>query len=154
MKQVTFNEEQGLFVIPCNDGYSCLGLTVCWDRASKLAHELGECLPEDYRAKKFDGELALYADYERLVERARQKHAATGWRSKSELTPELIGLEGKRVEVVHTWESGERETLRFYVGKSTGFIPCHLFIERRNDDGGCGACLGKIESVRVIGGSR
>ena len=147
---VTFDEKSGLFTIPERGGHSYLGLKVCWTRASKLAQELGECIAPDYRAKRFESALALYNDYQRLVEKARQRNAETGWRSSSELTPELCGMEGKRVEVVHEWESGTRETVRFWVGKSTGFIPCHLAIARRNSIGGYSVCLGKIKSVRTI----
>lgn len=148
--QVTFNEETKLFVIPCGDGFTCLGLDVCRELAAKLAAELGETLVEDYREKRFDSPLALYADYSRLIEMARKKNAETGWRSQSELTPELIGLEGKRVEIVHQWKDGAEVKVRFQVGKSTGFIPCHLAIARRNCHGGPAVCLGKIKSVRVI----
>ena len=150
-KNVTFNEEQGLFCIPCNGGgYSCLGLEVCRERAARLSGELGESLPEDYRAKRFESPLALYADYRRMVDIVKAKNDATGFRSQIELTPELCGLEGKRVEVTHEWESGQRETVRFQVGKSTGWIPCHLALHNRNSRGGGAVCLGKIKSVRII----
>ena len=56
-------------------------------------------------------------------------------RSDAELSPQLIGLEGWRVEVVT--ESGE--TRRFIVGRSTGWIPCHIEISRRNALGGVAA---------------
>ncbi len=53
-------------------------------------------------------------------------------RSADGLTPQLVNLEGWRVEVVTTYG----ETRRFYVGKSTGWKPCHLEISRRNVYGG------------------
>lgn len=53
-------------------------------------------------------------------------------RDNSNLTPQLIGLEGWRVEVVTTYE----ETRRFIVGKSTGWQPVHLEIFRRSALGG------------------
>lgn len=151
MKSVTYSSKTRLFTIPCNGGFSCLGVEICRNRAAMLSAELGETLAEDYRAKRFDSPLALYADYCRLVEAARAKNSENGWRSQSELTPELVGLEGKRVEIVHSWpKSGKRETIRFQVGRSTGFIPCHLMIHNSRCSGGPAVCLGKIETVRVI----
>lgn len=56
-------------------------------------------------------------------------------RSDASLSPQLMGLEGWRVEVVTDY--GERR--RFIVGKSTGWIPCHLEISRRSAFGGMAA---------------
>lgn len=154
IKSVTFNEEQQLFVIPSGNGYSCLGLKVCLDRAAKLAGELGKALPEDIRAKRWESAMTLYEYYQSLVETARQENLATGWRTESELVPELMGMEGKRLEIVHQWESGETETVRFWLGKTSGFIPCHLEIKTRRSLGGGAVCLGKIKSIRTIKHSR
>jgi hypothetical protein len=66
-------------------------------------------------------------------------------RDNSGLTPQLIGLEGWRVEVVDA--DGTRK--RFQVGKSTGWRPCHLEISRRNAFGGF--CASKsYASVRPL----
>lgn len=51
------------------------------------------------------------------------------------LTPQLVGLEGWRVEVVTTYG----ETRRFYVGRSTGWAPAHLEIKLRTSTGGFAA---------------
>lgn len=56
-------------------------------------------------------------------------------RSTAGLSPQLIGLEGWRVEVVTTYG----ETRRFYVGRSTGWIPCHIEIKTRRSYGGMSA---------------
>lgn len=53
-------------------------------------------------------------------------------RDLSGLSPQLVGLEGWRVEVVTTYD----KTRRFIVGRSTGWKPCHLEISRRNAYGG------------------
>lgn len=50
----------------------------------------------------------------------------------SGLTPQLIGLEGWRVEV--TAQSGKRR--RFIVARSTGWRPCHIEMPRRGVYGG------------------
>lgn len=57
-------------------------------------------------------------------------------RDNSGLTDQLCGLEGWRVEVLDV--SGDTPR-RFYVGKSTGWRPCHLEIARRTSSGGAPA---------------
>lgn len=66
-------------------------------------------------------------------------------RSDDGLSPQLTGLEGFRVEVVTDYD----ETRRFIVGKSTGWIPCHIEISRRSASGG-GAADKHYKSVRVL----
>ena len=141
----TLNKEQGVFVIHSKSSYSCLGFEVCRIRASKLADELG--------AEQWHGSTKnvrhlkrLYRHYENLTEQARQKHLATGWRSKSELIQELIPYEGKRIEATNCL--GEK--VRFIVGKSTGFIPCHLEIKRRDSSGGCTVSGSPYTHIRII----
>lgn len=56
-------------------------------------------------------------------------------RDLSGLTPELVGLEGWRVEVVTTYG----ETRRFIVGRSTGWRPCHIEVKTRRSLGGWAA---------------
>ena len=145
-KNVTLNREQRLFVLPVNGGgYSCLGFDVCEKRIQSLATEL-QVQPRPHRT----GTHAAYRAYCNLVETAHQKNQATGWRSQSELTPELMGLEGKRIEVVDAYG----ESRRFYVGKSTGFIPVHLEIPRRDSSGGMAVMGAPFKSLRIVDGSR
>ena len=56
-------------------------------------------------------------------------------RDLSELTPQLLGLDGYRVEVVTDYD----EKRRFIVGRSTGWRPIHLGVSRRSAYGGLGA---------------
>ena len=53
----------------------------------------------------------------------------------SGLTPQLVGLEGKRVEVCDNY--GERR--RFWVGRSGGWRPCHIEVKTRRSFGGMAA---------------
>lgn len=149
-KPVTINEEQRLYVIPCGEGYTCLGFDVCEKRTVALARELaalGESIPQPEAV----GTLGRYRQYKALVAVALAHNRATGWRSKSELTPELVGYEGKRVEVRHRWGTDKAvEVVRFIVGKSTGWIPCHLEIKTKGSTGGGAVCLGEILSVRTV----
>ncbi|MCK9519673.1 MAG: hypothetical protein M0R74_11720 [Dehalococcoidia bacterium] len=125
--KVKIDKKQRLYTIPEAGGYSSLGFDVCAERARKLAEEMG--LPE---ALFQVGSMEMYNWYRDLVEAARQKNKAIGWRSKSDLHPQLIGLEGRRVEV----EDADGEVYRFKVGKSTGWIPVHLQLHNeRSSDG-------------------
>jgi len=65
------------------------------------------------------------------------------------LTPQLVGLEGWRVEVETTYG----ETRRFIVGKSTGWKPCHLEIHNRRSTGG-GSAERTYQSVRKLYNAR
>lgn len=145
MKKVTMNREQRLYIIPCTGGgYSCLGFDVCKQRAERLRNEF-KTLGFVFPAKARTGTLAAYNELAMLQYMAQGHNERTGYRFKCELTPQLIGLEGKRVEVT----SDNGETRRFQVGKSTGFIPIHLEIARRNCHGG-GAVWQNFKTVRII----
>lgn len=69
-------------------------------------------------------------------------------RDNSNLSPQLIGKEGWRVEVLDKELRGGA-TRRFIVGKSTGWRPCHLEISRRNAHGGGCACR-EYQSVKML----
>jgi len=140
MKPEKINKADRLFVLAASDGgFSCLGFDVLDRKARGLAVELREEWSERKGTKK------AFAAYNRLVEKARAENEKTGRRFSSELSPQLIGLEGKRVEAVTTYG----ETRRFNVGKSTGLIPCHLEISRRGSFGGP-AAEKEYKSVTVI----
>lgn len=66
-------------------------------------------------------------------------------RDLSDLTPQLTGLEGWRVEVVTTYG----ETRRFIVSRSTGWRPCHIEVKLRTSSGGFGADK-EYASVRTL----
>jgi len=58
-----------------------------------------------------------------------QKDAA---RDLSGLIPALIGLEGWRIEAAYP----DGSKARYYVGRSTGWRPCHLEVKTRRSFGG------------------
>jgi hypothetical protein len=67
----------------------------------------------------------------------------------SGLTPQLIGYEGYRVQVLD--KRGQQR--RFWVGRSTGWRPCHLEIARTNSSGGMSADK-DYQSVVIIRSSK
>lgn len=142
-------------------GYSCLGFDVCaerteryfaWimaqksDKARRATAEL-PALPGNAPAK---GTIAAYVYYRALTSVIFKIHAATGVKCDAELTPQLVGLEGHRVEVVDC--HGERR--RFIVGKSSGWIPIHLELAKVNSSGGGGVTGTPYKSVRDLGNVR
>jgi hypothetical protein len=66
-------------------------------------------------------------------------------RSDAGLTKQLVGMEGWRVEVKTTYG----ETRRFIVGKSTGWVPCHIEVHSRRSHGGPSASQ-EYASVRKL----
>jgi hypothetical protein len=139
-KTMTINKEQRLFVFEDGNGYSCLGFDVLHRKGEKLAQELNQ------HWKHRRGSKAAYRHYGRLVNQAKRRFEVSGVRSSSDLTPQLCGLEGRRVEVIG--KSGERR--RFQVGRSTGWIPCHLEIARRNCSGGSAVWDAPFQKVTII----
>lgn len=137
-----------LYVIKTSSGYSCLGFDVLEKRYKALHAELLQLgdsslveFPEEY------GTIERYAQYQRLLDHARAFHARTGHRFACELVPQLIGLEGKRVEL--TYPNGEKT--RFNVGKSMGWIPVHLEIKTKRSSGGCAVYFPEGTKVRIVG---
>lgn len=146
-RKVSVNAEQELYVIPCGNGYSCLGFDVLITRYNAIAAWLRKeglqqtDLPPDAR-----GSMRAYTAYRTLLDRAGAYCQRNRLRCPAELTPQLTGLEGKRVEVVN--RHGERR--RFIVGKSTGWLPIHLEIARRNSSGGPAITGAPFQSVRIV----
>ncbi len=139
-RSVTVNASQRLFVIPCGGGYTCLGFDVCQDWVAKIAAELKR--PDLAPVESEVGTLAAYARYQAASEAARLSPV----RLQCMLTPQLIGLEHKRVEVVDCYG----ETRRFIVGKSTGWLPIHLEIKSRRSIGGGSVTGAPFKTVRVV----
>lgn len=145
MEKITINNDQSLYVFN-NGGYvSCLGFDVVLNRLRKLSDEMNAPVKPVER-----GTLEAYHEYERLTAEAGKRYRETGWRSKSELIPEFIGHEGERVEVVTSYG----ETERFYIGKSTGFIPVHLEIKKSNSSGGCSVSGHPFKRITFLGKRR
>lgn len=141
---VAINTDQRLYVVPCGDGYSCWGFDVAESRGRAVAAWLespfgnGKGLPALGTPEHFDA-------FRAAMDAGAAYAQRTGQRCPADLTPQLVGLEGKRVEVVDRYG----ETRRFIVGKSTGWLPCHLELEPRAD-GGISVTGAPFKSIHVI----
>jgi hypothetical protein len=146
---VTISEHApDLYVIKTANGYSCLGFDVLEQRYIRLHAEflsLGDKSLIEFPEER--GTIARYNQYQRLMDHARAFHARTGHRFACELVPQLIGLEGKRVEL--TYPNGEKT--RFIVGKSTGWIPIHLEIKTKRSSGGGSVYFPHGTKVKIVG---
>jgi hypothetical protein len=146
-REVSVNAEQELYVIPCGDGYSCLGFDVLLTRYNAIAEWLRkEGLQQDDLPPDARGSMRAYTAYRTILDRADAYCQRNKLRCPAELTPQLIGLEGNRVEVVD--RHGERR--RFQVGKSMGWLPIHLEIARRNSTGGPAVSGAPFQLVRIV----
>ena len=138
----SINTDQRLYVIKAGHGYSCLGFDVADKKTRAVLAWMG--WPE--RPLPEPGTPDHWRAYWQAMELGAKHAAKTATRCPAELEPALIGLEGKRVEM--TAPDGAKE--RFYVGKSTGWMPCHLAIKRRDSTGGCAVYLPEGATVRVV----
>ncbi|REJ65662.1 MAG: hypothetical protein DWQ31_17125 [Planctomycetota bacterium] len=144
----TTNEEQELYVLPAGSGYSCLGFDVLIARNNGACEWLRD---NGYGAREITpdlrGTMEAYRIYQETMSIGQRCNHETGKRCPAELTPQLRGLEGRRVEVVDKY--GDKR--RFWVGKSTGWLPVHLEIKRRDSSGGCAVTGAPFQSVRSVG---
>lgn len=142
----SINKEQGLYVLECGAGYSCLGFHV----AERLRVAVLEWLGRGQAPYPEIGTQEHYAAYCEAMAQGAAHNRATGERCPAELSPALKGLEGKRVEVAYPDGEGGIYRTRFWVGRSTGWLPIHLEIKTGRSSGGCGAHVPKNATVRVV----
>lgn len=142
----SINKEQRLYVIAIGNGYTCNGFDFLNDRAVALRNWYFEQNPQAIRQiparvgtkKHFKACQDVIAQVARYCEHKRIKCPV-------ELSPQLKGLEGRRVEVVTMY--GEKR--RFNVGRSTGWLTVHLEIPRANSSGGMQAEK-QYKSVTIV----
>ncbi|MBH0113224.1 hypothetical protein I5E68_09725 [Novosphingobium sp. YJ-S2-02] len=135
-----------LYVQKCGDGFSCYGFDVADRKGRAVAKWCGHEFAEGLAT----GTVEHWDAFQAAMAAGAAHHAATSKRCPAELTPALAGLEGQRVEVT----APDGETRRFWVGESSGWMPCHLEILRRNSSGGCAVHLPEGATVRVVSTQR
>lgn len=145
---IILNEERQLYVVPSFDGgYSCLNFDVALTRANAFATWLrAQGLQADDLLDCTQERIQVYKAYEMLLQRVVNYCYCNDAYCPVELTPQLVGLEGKRVEVVDC--HGQRR--RFQVGKSSGVIPVHLELARSTSTGGSVVTGAPFQSVRIV----
>lgn len=141
MELHSINGSARLYVMRCGAGFSCYGFDVLHAKACAVANwsKVIPPLADPGTRGHFEQCAAILDHGARYAEK-------TGTRCDAELTRELIGLERRRVEV--TEPDGTRR--RFWVGKSTGWMPCHLEIPTVRSSGGCAVYFPAGATVRVV----
>lgn len=138
----SINHDQRRYVLTEGTGYTCLGFDIAERKRQTVLAWIGEEHADTIPL----GTPEHYDAYMHAMERGYAHHRTTGERCPAELEPQLMGLEGYRIEV--TSADGQRE--RFIVGMSTGWMPCHLAMKRRDSSGGCVAYIPKDATVRRL----
>lgn len=146
MKLRCINKTARLYVMAADEArgtVSCYG----FDNAHRMTAAFAAWLERpDLAPPARKGTRKAYAAYQAALAAASAHAHANRVRCPAALTPALIGLEGARVEV----QAPGREPRRFWVGKSTGWLPIHLEIARRTSHGGGGAYVPDGARVVVI----
>ena len=156
MKLHSINVEQRAYVMPSGKGTSCYGWDVLDKKARAIAAwMIGRDTNQDAKRamvtwlaeldKNPPGTEDHFQVCANVMERAQIHCSVFGDRCPAELVPALVGLEGKRVEADYF---GER--IRFKVGRSTGWLPCHLRLHNRRSTGGEGLIAEHVTNVRVV----
>ena len=127
----SINYEQKLYVLKCGDGFTCLGFEYAAKQAEKVNNwlPLGVQIPATLKGELGSNE--AYEYYEQVMRTGGAYAAKSGKRCEADLIPQFKGLEGMRVEV--TEAGGEKRKYR--IGKSTGWMPCHLEMQKGQDGG-------------------
>jgi len=140
----SINREQRLYVLKCGNGLSSLGFDVCVNRIKRLEAEIKSTwikyfqeteglLPNWIGTPFRKGSKATYKYLSRLQTFAKKMYDMSGRCFICELHPKLSMYYGYRVEVKQYGE-----TIRFNVGRSTGWIPMLLRINNIRSHGGQG----------------
>lgn len=135
---VTCNDEQRLYVVDHGDHIATLGYDVCADRTQRILIELvGRLVVDEKWLDEMPdvnvGTRAAWDLYVMVVDMLKEACDKADEQAVYDLSPQLTGLEGYRVEVVDN--EGDRPR-RFIVGRSTGWAPCHLEMRAINSLGG------------------
>ncbi|ECV8069509.1 hypothetical protein ABQ22_24350, partial [Salmonella enterica subsp. enterica serovar Typhimurium] len=125
----SINKEQRLYVMKAGAGFTCYGFDVLNRKAAGVLQWLkseGRAAEMVLGAKRIDvtaldiparvGTKKHFTACDKVIDAGRAYALAAGRRCDVELTPQLVGLEGRRVEVVD--DAGI--TRRFIVGRSSG----------------------------------
>lgn len=143
-RNVGIDPHEEVYVIrDTSGGIGVLGFDVVQDRIERMALNL--VLPDFKLPTR--GTREAYDMMETLQAALKLRYERTGEKPVCDLSMQLVGLEGHRVEVV----DGEGDpSRRFIVGRSTGWMPVHLEIKTTRSLGGDPARL-EYHRVRDLG---
>lgn len=145
MSRLKLEHGSQLYTVPvAGGGYSCLG----YEYAERTRRGVLEWCGLPVRDIPFGAE--HYEAYCQALRYGEVRSYRTGAYCPALLIPELDQYRGKRVEVTWTEASGATYSERYWVGRSTGWLPINLSIKRRDSSGGGGAYFPAGATVRVV----
>lgn len=145
----TGNQILSVYVLKAGEGFTTLGFDYCVEQSKKMRAWLKENGVDLFSNKSIEdacGTADGYNIYEALMDAGAKLCEEQRIRCNINLCPQLLGLEGKIVEVVDRYN----EQRRFRVGRSTGWLPVHLEIEKRSEIGGLAVTGTPFKSVRTV----
>lgn len=141
MKLSSINTDQGLYVMHAGEGFTCYGFDVL-DRKARAVAAWAKVIPPMREL----GTAEHFKECSEILEHGARYALKTGTRCDAELCQQLIGKEGQRVEVTDCYG----ETRRFIVGKSSGWMPCHIELKNSRSRGGPAVMGAPFKSIRVV----
>lgn len=143
------DHERRHYVLESPAGYSCLGFDVAEHRRAAYAAWLDH--GDAWRDHPADaspaplGTVEHYREYAFMLSSVLARCKEQRTRCPVELEQVLKGWEGCRVEVIT-----RDDRRRFWVGRSTGPVPIHIEISRRNYTGGPAVYIPDGATVKVV----
>ena len=137
----SINADRRLYIMRAGRGYTCYGFDVL-DAKARAVAAWCKAAPPDAPV----GTEGHFTQCAGIMAAGEEVARRSGTVCPAELTAELIGLEGRRVEVLDA--HGERR--RFTVGKSTGWLPVHLELTHDWSAGGAPVTGAPFREVLVI----
>jgi hypothetical protein len=156
--QVTVNNVQRLFVIPCGGGYSCFGFDNCYEESVQLFNQIPNGPKELWPNPEEKGTLKQYDNYRQLIRLAEPHIKNKTWFHLN--TPERVRdilenarITGKRLRLFYGDTDTGRNWMDEYdmvgsIGRSTGTMKIPLLISNSRSSGG-GAILDNC-IIRII----
>lgn len=142
----SINIEKGLYVQKFAGGFSCIGFDVAERNIRAIYAWMNMKAPSVAL-----GTSEHFAAYKEAADLGAKHATRTGLKCPAELRPELVGKEGLWASVVDD-DTGDTET--FVVGKSCGWMPCHLALKSARSTGGEAVYVPRNGRIVVHGRTR
>ncbi len=137
MNKVSINIEQQLYVIECNDGYTCMGFANAREHANQIATKLGR--PDLAFTEEDNATLTGYEKYCNAVQ-------AWGQSSMTRTTYFDPGTDAKAAKVLETCRTRERK-VRLILGDTSSGEP---WLEEHDVVGRIGRSIGTLKVPLLI----
>lgn len=154
---ITLNEDQKLYVIPCGEGYTCYGFENCYQDSIQLAAKLKR--PDLLPDVALVGSLEMYQRYQSLLDIAKDRNLGT-WFSPG--TPEIVcqllenaRISRKKIRIFYGDPQTGRDWLEEFdtigrVGCSTGTLKEPLLITEQETYGGGAILTNRIVKIMAL----